>query len=258
MDIIDKLILQLFKIKTILLQEKSVGLKNSSYKICENEYNFLDKHKLQEYLTKTDIKNFVYLKEIAILCKDINEILDNEFLDLPENKTHNNANDFNALYLEEKNIIEYKTIEEKIYFSNSFVFIDVDIFDLMIICNEIFEWLNKAYPNLFFEEVVKNKKDKDHQYPRIFKDSYSFRLFERLFNDYKNSINLLADFSFIYRKMEGEGCILVKPEEFKLWLSKEPFSIVLEHGLKTLENCYTEVKGLNYNNSKELAKLSIS
>jgi hypothetical protein len=103
-----------------------------------------------------------------------------------------------------------------------------------------------------------NNDIEDNPHPRIFKDLYSFKLFERLFNDYKTSNSLLADFSFIYRKMKEDGFILVKPEEFKLWVSNEPFCIVLEYGIKTISNCLTQTKIKNYNTSKELTKKSVA
>jgi len=97
------------------------------------------------------------------------------------------------------------------------------------------------------ESKVKNHPK--NPYPSIFKDAQSFQLFDLLYNDYKNSNSLLADFSFIYRMMHKHSYInlQIKPEMFKLWLSKEPFGIVLDNGLKTLDRCTTKNKTINYN-----------
>jgi hypothetical protein len=256
MYIISELILQLSRIKSILEEEIKSGQLNYSFKVCENECKFLSIHELREYITITEIKNNLPLKETLNLCNDIDEILNPDTLSLPQKKTNKHENDFHALYLEKNNIVEYRSLEEKRHFINSFKYSEFNMYDLIIFCGNISELLIKSYPNLISEEIQNSKKK--NPYPRIFKNPFSFKLFERLFSDYKNSNNLLADFSFIYRMMKKHGYILVKPEEFKEWLSKEPFSIVLEHGLKTLPNCSTDDKKTNYNTSVELIKQSIS
>lgn len=95
-------------------------------------------------------------------------------------------------------------------------------------------------------------------YPETFPNPLSFRLFERLYNEYKDSKTLLADFSFIYRKMYGKnGDYLhefVKPETFKIFLRKEPFNIDLDHQLKRLEDCKTDSKERNYQTIFDLIK----
>lgn len=106
-----------------------------------------------------------------------------------------------------------------------------------------------------------NKTDNEIQvlknpYPQIFPDAFSYRLFERLHNDYKNSTNLLADFSFIYRKMyELEHIVRYqKPEMFRDWLSKEPFNVILDNKFKTLDRCKTHTKETNFNTVIELVR----
>lgn len=104
-----------------------------------------------------------------------------------------------------------------------------------------------------------NKSDLKNQpknpYPSIFKNGQSFKLFALLYEDYKNSNSLLADFSFIYRMMHNQNYInfQIKPEMFKLWLSKEPYCIVLDNGLKTLDRCTTKNKTINFNTKKGIA-----
>lgn len=97
----------------------------------------------------------------------------------------------------------------------------------------------------------------DNPYPGIFEDAFAFRVFERLYDRYKDSNNLLADFSFIYRIMHKEEGMIkeyFRPEMYKSWLSKEPYSIVLEHGLKTLSNCTSKGKVNAFKDSIELVK----
>ena len=96
--------------------------------------------------------------------------------------------------------------------------------------------------------------DMVNPHPGIFKDSKAFRLFEKLHNIYKDSKNLLADYSFIYRMMCEEGYILTsqKPEMFREWLCKEPFNIFLDNKFKALDRCKTDGKLNTYNIAKEL------
>jgi hypothetical protein len=254
MTIVGELKLQLSYIKEILIDEKKTGQIILNYKVCLRESSFLNINELLEYITITDVKNFTFIKEIVGLSFDINELLDNEFLSLPIIKIDESEYDFHALYLGKNNIVEYRSLEEKDHFINSFKYTEFDLFDLIIICSHILQSLNKAYPNLICEEELGYKIQVNNPYPRIFKDLFSFKLFKRLYENYKTSNNQLADFSFIYRKMKKDEHILVRPEEFKSWLSKEPFSINLGPGIKTIDKCSTASKEINYNNSKELTK----
>lgn len=74
-------------------------------------------------------------------------------------------------------------------------------------------------------------------YPHIFKDSKSYRIFEYLHNQYKNSNTPLADYSFIYGVMYKNRHILehFKPEMFRRWIENEPFNIDLKSFLKTYD-----------------------
>ncbi len=110
------------------------------------------------------------------------------------------------------------------------------------------------------QQYQTDKAEGVNPYPEIFKDFYSFKLFEHLYNNYKESNNLLADFSFTYRKMKADGYIKThyRPEMFKDWLSKETYNIVLDAGLKTIDRCTTKAKEINYATSKELVNKSVS
>lgn len=98
-------------------------------------------------------------------------------------------------------------------------------------------------------ENISETQNKDNPYPQIFPDKFSFKLFERLHSNYKDSHTLLADYSFIYRKMYSLNHILehLKPEMFRNWLSKEPYSIIIGSKFKTLNRCSTDEKESNFN-----------
>lgn len=99
----------------------------------------------------------------------------------------------------------------------------------------------------------------DNPYPQIFVDYNSYKLFNKLHNEFKNNTKHLADYSFIYRMMYKDGFVFpnFRPEMFKEWLAKEPYYIDLEHKLKTLDNCFTPNKVSIYNTFKENVPLGI-
>lgn len=89
-------------------------------------------------------------------------------------------------------------------------------------------------------------------YPQIFVSVKGYNLFDELHSEFKGSNTILADYSFIYRMMIKENYILdfLKPEMFRSWLCQEPFSIVLDNKLKTLDRCTTVLKQTAYNTIK--------
>lgn len=93
-------------------------------------------------------------------------------------------------------------------------------------------------------------------YPQVFPNLKSFQLFQKLFEDFKDSNSKIADFSFIYRKMYDDGYILnhFKPQMFIGWISKEPYCINLDK-IKTLNDCNTNQKVKTYTTTKELMQL---
>lgn len=99
----------------------------------------------------------------------------------------------------------------------------------------------------------------ENPYPQIFTDYNAYKLFDKLHNEFKDNSKHLADYSFIYRMMYNDGFIFsnYKPEMFKDWLSKEPYSIYLDLKLKTLNNCTTPNKVSIYNTLKENVPLGI-
>lgn len=89
-------------------------------------------------------------------------------------------------------------------------------------------------------------------YPQIFSSNEAFLLFEKLYTSFKNTKYIIADFSFIYRKMYNDGYILeyFKPKMFMEWLNKEPYEIALTK-IKTINDCSTTNKINTYRTIKE-------
>jgi len=107
-----------------------------------------------------------------------------------------------------------------------------------------------------FEAVEEKVNTESHinPYPEVFKSLKAFLLFEKLYHKKKDSLTILADFSFIYRIMEKDGLLQdhQKPEVFRHWLSKEPYKVVLDNKFKTLDNCTTRAKEDSYLDAKQL------
>jgi hypothetical protein len=106
--------------------------------------------------------------------------------------------------------------------------------------------LNKLIPNIPIKEIAVNP------FPRIFKDHDSFLFFEELKNKFcVNDKSLLADFSFVFRKMQKDGNIFddVTEKSFRNFLNNN-YEINLEK-LKTFEYCQTDKKIQLYNSLKK-------
>lgn len=96
--------------------------------------------------------------------------------------------------------------------------------------------------------------EKKNPYPEVFKSTEGFLLFHRLYESKKDSKTLLADFSFIYRRMWKDNYLQdhQKPEVFRHWLSKEPYKVDLDNKFKTLNICTTNDKEYAYFTAKQL------
>ncbi len=107
------------------------------------------------------------------------------------------------------------------------------------------------------DEKLTNKAPHVNPYPEVFKSLEALLLFQRLHESKKSSQTLLADFSFIYRRMYKDDLLqdYQKPEVFRQWLSKEPFEVVLDNPFKTLDNCTTKNKEDDYHNAKLLVQM---
>jgi len=107
----------------------------------------------------------------------------------------------------------------------------------------------KNNSEIYFEQDIKT-------FLQIFTGTMGFRFFEELYSEFKDSNSILADFSFIYRMMIKENYIAayIKPEMFRTWLSQEPFCLVLDNKLKTLDRCTTALKQTAYNSIKNKLK----
>lgn len=154
-----------------------------------------------------------------------------------------------------------------------FKIIESDIFNQGIRDGEIYKaWIVIAeYSPMFEERWAKEKKQDDsyddisienynipttpiqnHLHPRIFTTEFGFILFEALKE--KLVKNLLADYSFIYRKMQKEELIYnaIGDSEFRRWLN-DTYEIEIEK-TKQLYLCITTVKEQLYSEIKESIK----
>lgn len=168
MDIINKINIQLSKIKSILVKELKQGEYTYDYKICEDECKFLDKPELQSYLSETQISNTFFLKIINELCSYIIDIWNDDFQKLDRkmlkegphplykgmHKIRISLLDFHGLDVFEDEIIHYNTISEKITFAvkynildNALLYINIKL--IADRCSIILDLITAAYPETF-------------------------------------------------------------------------------------------------------------
>ena len=114
---------------------------------------------------------------------------------------------------------------------------------------------NNLNPQNLGDAIIVNnniKTEKANPHPRIFKERIHFDLFKHLQTTVKNK---LADYSFIFRRMQEDGYIFesIKESEFRLWLN-EVYQIPLDK-LKLLDYCKTAPKESIYTTAKHIYKL---
>jgi hypothetical protein len=168
MDIIDRLLSQLSKIKSILIKEVESGSYTLNYNICEKEFKFLDKSELQKYLTNTDIKNSIFLKTINEKCLFIIDTWQKELQSIPYKELQDNLVvegdfisiatkiDFHAFNITEKGIV----IHNKIDFVKRYDYTLFDLSDIAARCNWILNFNTAAYPKTIPDEMIIKKVDK--------------------------------------------------------------------------------------------------
>lgn len=103
------------------------------------------------------------------------------------------------------------------------------------------------------DQEDKNKEQEANPFPRIFINTNAYKLF-RGFREHIRDQYLLADYSFIYRKMQQERLIYeaIGDSEFTRFLFDE-YNIELEK-TKQLNNCSTPFKLTTYQGLKNLNK----
>jgi uncharacterized tellurite resistance protein B-like protein len=104
------------------------------------------------------------------------------------------------------------------------------------------------------EEKINETQEetKKNPYPRIFINNDAFLFFEELKNKFcTNDKSLLADYSFVFRKMQKDGNIFddVTEKSFRNFLNNN-YEINFEK-LKTFEYCQTDKKIQLYNSLKK-------
>lgn len=125
-----------------------------------------------------------------------------------------------------------------------------------ILKNPNTEQLNKlkAALKLSRQSVAANlNPEEKNPYPEIFVDYNSYKLFNRLHDEYKDEPKPLVNYSYIYRKMYKDGLIKLyfKPNMFREWLLNDPFNIDIPP-LKQIGNISAKHREANYNKAKQL------
>lgn len=117
---------------------------------------------------------------------------------------------------------------------------------------EIYSFLSKKNEKSINSDSSPEYFENAHQ--RIFKNSKAYILFINLKKKLVNPKHLLADHSFIYRRMLKDGLIHkgIKDSEFREWLN-DNFQITIDK-TKQLHNCSTEVKEKLYSEIKDQYK----
>ncbi len=116
----------------------------------------------------------------------------------------------------------------------------------------------KSETEFVINELQNISKEKNeisgNHYPRIFKNSECFLFFVSLKNDAREQTKL-ADYSFIFRRMQKDGYIFkgVSDNEFRDFLSE--YTSVVIGKTKGLAYCTTIPKENNYITTKRLFKL---
>ncbi|MDT0646316.1 hypothetical protein RM545_06405 [Zunongwangia sp. F260] len=98
----------------------------------------------------------------------------------------------------------------------------------------------------------------NNPYPQVFVDIKAYKIFDRLYQNKKDSSTPLAEFSFIYRRMWKDNLLqeFQRPEVFRKWLAEEKnYALVLPSAIKRLaEIGYQQIKEEAYQSAKELIK----
>lgn len=252
------------------------------------EYVKKYENRLSLYLERyEDRTESLFLEKELINFKDFHNVLVSLHNSIVQHKNHNNLinddqfkthltylqNNYNNVFKElfqigpplldaNKNVSHPDDIKEDDVRGHMFYFdITKEKLDNFITSSKrILEFINKKqYSEVPGGEINVNDKTNDsaemtaNPYSHIFKNLEAYKLFEKLYVTFKDSSFILADFSFIYRKMYSEGYILetFKSEMFVRWIGGEPYYISLDK-TKTLTNCTTKSKLQTYKTTKEL------
>jgi hypothetical protein len=247
-------------------------------------YSFLDIHKYLinrtnstideihlNLLMMSDDKHLSYLNYVEERIKrDVLSNIDSSFIDKWIKKFEIKEIEFPFTENNDLKNILSNTIDEYMYFVYTEDELDmqiqkdfylyayylgkIKIIDFIESKRKDFVQNNVAITNLNNEQ--KEYLITENPYPQIFSNLKAFHLFDRLFEQFKDSKNQIADFSFIYRMMFKESFILphFKPQMFIDWIDVEPYKISLEK-IKTIGDCSTEQKIRTYNNTKEIIQI---
>lgn len=123
--------------------------------------------------------------------------------------------------------------------------------------NQLLDDETKKSLNIEIEKKIKfvDAKDKttlknnSNEKNWIFSSELARQLFERYFENFIKSKNQnFSEVSYIYRKMHSEKLIhdAIRPEMFKNFISKHPYSVEINSSLKSFDNCKSPERESNY------------
>jgi hypothetical protein len=222
-------------------------------------------------LMMSDDKHLSYLNYVEERIKrDVVSNIDSSFLDKWIEKFEIKELEFPFTENNDLKNILSNTIDEYMYFVYTKDELDMQIqkdfylYAYYLGKIKIIDFIESKRKN-FVQNVISikdlsNENDEsiktENPYPQIFSNLKAFHLFDRLYEQFKDSKNQIADFSFIYRMMFNESFILphFKPQMFIDWIDVEPYKISLEK-IKTMGDCSTEQKIRTYNNTKEIIQI---
>ena len=160
MSIITLTISQLSQTQQYLKKDIADKLVTYNYLFCEDDCNYLDVDAIKEYISITDIKQFLLLKELNKRCSDIIKIWNEDFKGLPNRmfeepfsfadadagKSLYCSLEFNAAYLTSHKWNNYNTIKSKYIFVANYQYAIYPLPKIAQRCAEILNFVTASYP----------------------------------------------------------------------------------------------------------------
>lgn len=131
------------------------------------------------------------------------------------------------------------------------IFIDEILLEMKISTSKVILYDYLKQKNRYYSSDNNQSNNGSNLYP--FSGIKSKDLFHKLFEFYSTKENVLANFSFIYWKMESDGFFLkgFKPKIYIDWLN-DNYELSINHQIKTLDRCKTGSKELKYQELKNI------
>lgn len=255
---------QLAILKRLIENDEKKGFFIYNYLIHTVDIKFLDVDGLKNYITTTDVKNNIVLKEILILCDFIIEFYNIKSLNLIEKnlevpinviKENNKGyfysqNDIYAIMFDSNNkLFQFNYLNEKEFFIKKYNYQQKNLKQLALICRAIISWITAAY-NELGEFYIKNSKslEIEEQTKEIIKNKFQK---QNKITDKWRALLYLIEVEVYNKKIpinrEGE------------FIKSEIEKIGKVRGSKTGQMFYKQVRSLkdNINSNKDIKRIFI-